>query len=70
MESQKEKALKEIQRLTSEAMKMVRQAEKLAIEHKLAFDFSVDYGMGGTFFGDGSESCEGVAGWCASSHSC
>lgn len=48
----KEQAQREAQRLAAEAMKLIRQAEKIADEHKVSFGFDVAYGMGGTYEGD------------------
>lgn len=73
----------EIDKLTTEAMKLVRRAEKIALKHKLEFSFSVAYGMGGWFTGfdpgqeyhdeeeDGPfEPDEDRIGWQPSSQSC
>ncbi len=64
---------KQIQQLISEAYERIREAQKIATEHKLSFSFDVAYGMGGTFNGDESVAAEydmdGV-GWKASNHSC
>ncbi len=62
---------KQIQKLCAEALEKVREAEKLATEHKLTFSFDVAYGMGGTFYGDETMRDEYKEdGWYASSHSC
>lgn len=67
-----QQAYAEISRLTSEAMKLIREAEKIADTHGLEFSFDVAYGMGGTYVPesvfDGPSWRE--PGWQASSHSC
>jgi len=45
----KQKAAKEIAEKTAEAMRLVRECEKIADENDIDFSFSVSYGMGGTY---------------------
>ncbi len=61
-----------ISRLVSEAYELIRQAEALADEAGLSFNFDVSYGMGGTYVSEGAAEQEGWkdSGWHASSHSC
>jgi hypothetical protein len=66
-----QEANNEIARLCNEAYKLINQAEKLADEHKLSFDFGVAYGLGGTYIGDEEERSEYCNdGWYSSSSSC
>lgn len=46
-----EEASKYLDQVVSEAMKMVRHAEKVATKFELEFSFNVAYGMGGYFCG-------------------
>ena len=48
----KKQAFADIDTLINEAYAAIAKAEKIAIEHKLSFGFSVSYGMGGHFYGD------------------
>ena len=59
------------------ALALVKEAEALADEHGLEFEFSVSYGMGGWYNGksqsedwDSSDSYEDSHGWLGSSQSC
>lgn len=75
----KREALQEIEKLTSEAMALIRKAETLAEEHDVEFSFDLAYGMGGTYaaWDDSWESSDEDAEprkkeyqWYASSQSC
>lgn len=71
-------AAKEIAVLVNNALTAINEAEKLANEHSLDFFFGPAYGMGGTYYGKGSEDVpdyvDGYSGqkfgWAASSQSC
>lgn len=66
----------EIVQLVREAYKLIGEAEKIAMENNLEFDFDLTYGMGGTFNGidwdcrasDGPRPRTGS--WVSSSASC
>lgn len=64
-----QEAQKKIAELVETAHKAIKEAEQLAIEHQLTFDFSVSYGMGGTFYGDSKHEYLDTH-WHPSSHSC
>lgn len=70
----KAEAQEEIKNLVDSAYASIKLAEALAQEHKLDFDFSVAYGMGGTYYGDASkiDSWHGRSqpGWVSSSEEC
>jgi hypothetical protein len=46
-----EEASKILDKTVSDAMKLVRHAEKIATKFELEFSFNVAYGMGGYFYG-------------------
>lgn len=52
--------------------KLVKECEALAEEHKVTFDLSVAYGMGGTYIPEGMKGCwhESDSGWVSSSSMC
>lgn len=64
----KEEAVAEIAKLVDEAYAALATAEGLADKHGLEFDFSPEYGMGGTYYG--YEPKWSNAGWNPSSQSC
>lgn len=69
----KEKAAAAIADKVNQAEKLISEAEKLADEHGLEFDFSPAYGMGGEYIGKGSPrlaSGWNEQGWNPSSQSC
>lgn len=49
MSDKQRKAYEEIEKLTSEAMALIRKAERIAEENNVEFSFDVSYGMGGTY---------------------
>ena len=74
-------AKKKIDELIKEAYAKVQEAEAIADEHSLTFDFEVEYGMGGTYYGAGSDDdddgwlddygySEDTGAWLPSSQSC
>ncbi len=80
MSNNKQEKLKEIADLLKKAEDTIKEAEKIANEHKLSFSWDLSYGMGGHFVGAGQEAyanyetikaednTEGI--WCPSSSSC
>lgn len=56
-------AEKAIDELVSRAYKLIREAEELAVASGESFEFSIEYGMGGTFDPDTRE-------WNSSSSMC
>lgn len=73
--SRQSKCEEEIDRLTAEALRLIREAEKLADEGGVRFSFDVAYGMGGTYCPKGHENWDCVVleergDWMPSSHSC
>lgn len=46
----KEETQTEIKRLVAKAKEQITQAEALADKHGIIFDFSVAYGMGGSYY--------------------
>lgn len=72
----KEEANAKIKELTDEAMKKVREAQKIADETNVCFSFSVAYGMGGWYDPENKrdnayyEDEDNEAGWNPSSQSC
>jgi hypothetical protein len=51
----KEEAAAKIKTLVDSAYATIGEAQKLADEHALSFEFSLGYGMGGTYAGVGSQ---------------
>lgn len=68
----KQEAVARIAVLVGAAEENIHEAEKLADEFGLDFDFSPAYGMGGTYYGEGHEYTTQWAeqGWNPSSMSC
>jgi hypothetical protein len=64
----KEKALAKIAELVLQAESNISEAEHLAREHELTFDFCPAYGMGGTYNGGNTTWLDD--GWNPSSMSC
>lgn len=65
-----DEARTKIYELTGTAHEAIKLACKLATEHKINFDFSVTYGMGGEFVGNPEYNGDDHVGWYPSSHSC
>lgn len=65
-------AQKEAQRLVADARALLVEAEKIADEFGISFNFSVAYGMGGTYVGCSKENAESGydTGWISSSNNC
>lgn len=76
-------AKKKIDELLQKAYDAVSEAESIADEHELRFNFEVSYGMGGTYYGAGTVDVdddddwladygysENSGAWLASSQSC
>lgn len=69
-------AMSRINELVKQAHDLIAQAEKIADENKVTFDFSVEYGVGGTYYpkgglGDHGEEWESsYEGWVSSSSQC
>ena len=71
--SNKQKAYADIAKLTDQAIGLVRQAEQIADEACVEFNFDVAYGMGGTYVPAGlakEYSYYEGAGWQSSSSGC
>lgn len=70
--SEKQGAQAQIAALVEQAKSIIAQAEAIADTHGLQFDFSLGYGMGGTYtgqtFDDWESSSQGE--WMSSSQSC
>ncbi len=60
--------------LVKEAKEKIREAEKIAEESNVEFDFQVAYGMGGTYiplkYGTECGYDKDETGWRSSSHNC
>ena len=69
-EMTQQEASARISTLIVAAKELITEAEALADAHKLEFSFSVAYGMGGYYYGKGSEETWGEHGWNPSSRSC
>ena len=67
-------AEKDIEAKTAAAMKLIREAQKIADKHTVEFSFSVAYGMGGWYYPKGHEfrddEYDDDDGWSSSSASC
>lgn len=61
-----------IEEKLSQAMKLIRECEAIANEHKLMFSMQVAYGMGGDYYGDQEQWDDEymVEGWAPSSMGC
>lgn len=66
----KEEAVSRIAVLVGAARENIHEAEIIADEHGLDFDFNLAYGMGGTYYGEGHEYEWVEHGWNPSSMSC
>ena len=73
----REEAVAKIAELTKAAMQNIKEAEKLAEEHKVEFSFGVAYGMGGHYYPISAKSTdekkhnyENDYGWVSSSSNC
>lgn len=71
----KEEAITAIAEKTKQAEALIRECEVLANEHEIVFEFSLAYGMGGTFYPKGwdNSGCypdEDDSGWMSSSQQC
>lgn len=71
-EDQKKEASKQIAEHIKAAHAEIRKAEKIADEHGLEFDFSLGYGMGGTYVSEkvAEEWESSNTGWVSSSSTC
>lgn len=73
-----QEATQKISDLVKQARDLISQAEALADNHGLCFSWDLEYGMGGTYYGEGwdsSTSCEwensdSENGWVSSSSQC
>lgn len=69
-EDKQRKANLLIQSKLEEIQKLFTETEKIAEEAGVTFDFSLEYGMGGTFYPESAPNYDKQTGWISSSANC